>query len=198
MRPKLLPIAMKVTEAMCGLPNWLVTPRAASRLMSGRKTHRRFGLPMHDSPTPSLRNGTWGIYAKPIIGTANEELIVQSKNLIAPVSWSKDWLVYVAVGCPQTQYDMWRISTSGNAQPIPLDVAGYNSTLSQVSPNGRSAAYRSDETGRNQVYVQPFPTGLRPMAGVCRARFVSQMAPRWAGAVLLRAGVLWHVHGDDG
>ena len=122
----------------------------------------------------SLRNGTWGIYAKPIIGTANEELIVQSKNLIAPVSWSKDWLVYVASDA-KTQYDMWRISTSGNAQPIPLDVAGYNSTLSQVSPNGRWVAYRSDETGRNQVYVQPFPTG----SGQWQVSAEQGSFPRW-------------------
>jgi serine/threonine protein kinase len=122
----------------------------------------------------SLRNDSWGIYAKPVVGTGNEQLFVQSKNLIAPVSWSRDWLVYVASDA-KTQYDMWRVSTVDNTKPIPLDVGPHNSTLAQVSPDGKWMAYRSDETGRNQLYVQPFPSG----SGKWQVSGEQGSFPRW-------------------
>ena len=34
-----------------------------------------------------------------------------------------------------------------------------NEGLPQLSPDGRFLAYQSDESGRNEIYVQPFPNG---------------------------------------
>jgi len=42
--------------------------------------------------------------------------------------------------------------------PLPLlDDDGYNATQPALSPDGRWLAYTSDESGRSEVYVRPFP-----------------------------------------
>ena len=41
--------------------------------------------------------------------------------------------------------------------PGPYVQNEFNQTQGQFSPNGKFVAYTSDETGRLEVYVQPFP-----------------------------------------
>ena len=48
--------------------------------------------------------------------------------------------------------------------------------MSQISPNGRYAAYRSNEAGRAEIYVRPFPEG----SGKWQVSTNDGRAPRWA------------------
>lgn len=52
--------------------------------------------------------------------------------------------------------DFWLLSRKDN-QSTPLLATNANECLGEVSPNGRFLAYVSDESGRSEVYVQPFP-----------------------------------------
>ena len=53
---------------------------------------------------------------------------------------------------------MWRLSLSGEHKASPLfDESGVTRTYPQISPDGRRLAYTSDESGREEIYVQPFP-----------------------------------------
>jgi hypothetical protein len=54
-------------------------------------------------------------------------------------------------------FDLWIISLSGEHKARPLLEGGFNRTFPQISPDGRQLAYTSDESGRPEVYVQPFP-----------------------------------------
>ena len=51
-------------------------------------------------------------------------------------------------------------ASSGDAEPL-LEVKGANIDSGMISPNGRWIAYRSDESGRNEVYVTSFPDAER-------------------------------------
>ena len=59
---------------------------------------------------------------------------------------------------PTTGYDLVTIDTSGASAPVPFLNSTSNETGARFSPDGRSIAYVSDETGRNEIYVQSFPT----------------------------------------
>jgi len=76
------------------------------------------------------------------------------------MSWSPDgrWIVYVVVD-PKTGLDLWVLPLSGERKPIALVHTTFVETKGQVSADGKWLVYTSNETGRNEIYVKPFPTG---------------------------------------
>jgi hypothetical protein len=50
-------------------------------------------------------------------------------------------------------------SCRGDKKPVPLIATPAVETHGQISPDGKWIAYTSNLTGRNEVYVQPFPSG---------------------------------------
>src|SRR5262249_18354663 len=60
------------------------------------------------------------------------------------------------------------------AEPL-LEVKGVNLDSGKVSPDGRWIAYRSDESGRSEVYISSFP---KP-AGKLQVSTAGGVTPRW-------------------
>jgi Tol biopolymer transport system component len=58
----------------------------------------------------------------------------------------------------KTGYDLWILDTAGGKLPIPYLTTPFNDVSARLSPDGRWIAYVSNENGRNEVYVQSFPT----------------------------------------
>jgi serine/threonine-protein kinase len=56
---------------------------------------------------------------------------------------------------PNGERDIW-VVTEGN-DPYPFLLTPFDERSPRFSPNGRWLAYVSDESGRDDVYVQPFP-----------------------------------------
>jgi dipeptidyl aminopeptidase/acylaminoacyl peptidase len=48
---------------------------------------------------------------------------------------------------------------TGDSKPVPFLSTPFREGRGQFSPDGKWVAYTSDETGRNEVYVQSFPAG---------------------------------------
>ena len=61
------------------------------------------------------------------------------------------------VETPPTGTDIWALPLSGDRQPRPILQTRYTETHPEFSPDGRWLAYASDESGRPEVYVQPYP-----------------------------------------
>jgi Tol biopolymer transport system component len=58
-------------------------------------------------------------------------------------------------------FDIWMYRL-GQAKPEPLLRSAVDERDGDFSPNGRYLAYTSNESGRTEVYVQPFPlTGAK-------------------------------------
>jgi len=55
------------------------------------------------------------------------------------------------------QRQLWIVNLEGDRTPRPLLVSQFDALAARVSPNGRWLAYTSNESGRNEVYVRPFP-----------------------------------------
>src|SRR5262249_31360391 len=54
---------------------------------------------------------------------------------------------------------MWWLVVGGDRTPRLYFRTPFNETAPRLSPDGRYIAYQSDETGRTEVYVRPFPEG---------------------------------------
>ena len=65
----------------------------------------------------------------------------------------------------------------------------------QFSPDGKWIAYQSNESGRFEIYVQPFPGPRKQVAISTNGGTSSALAARREGIVLRRAG--WPAHGGS-
>jgi serine/threonine-protein kinase len=72
------------------------------------------------------------------------------------MSWSPDGMTLAFhERKPNGERDIWVVS-QGN-DPVPFLLTPFDERSPRFSPDGKWLAYVSDESGRNDVYVQPFP-----------------------------------------
>ena len=100
-------------------------------------------------------SGGSGLWWRAADGTGQAEpLITGLAGTLRPSSFTPDGaqLVY------SFEDDLYLLPMDDNADPIPLiQTAGIIEQRAAISPNGRFIAYESDETGRDEIYVRPFP-----------------------------------------
>jgi Tol biopolymer transport system component len=73
-----------------------------------------------------------------------------------PMSWSPDGSTLAFhERKPDGERDIWVVSPGGD--PVPFLLTPFDERSPRFSPDGKWLAYVSDESGRNEVYVQPFP-----------------------------------------
>jgi eukaryotic-like serine/threonine-protein kinase len=80
-----------------------------------------------------------------------------------PLSFSPDghYLLY-SMFHPQTSFDLWVLALSGERRPVSFARTVGDERHGAFSPDGRWIVYESSESGRNEVYVSPFPaTGAK-------------------------------------
>jgi hypothetical protein len=114
-------------------------------------------------------------------GTASEELLTESDLQKAPSGWSSDGkLVVFSVDDPKTRWDIWTVPLIGDHKPVPIIQTEFAEQAAQVSPDGKWIAYQSDETGRPEIYIKPFPTGT----GKWQVSTEQGVFPRWRAVFL--------------
>ncbi|HET7840007.1 MAG TPA: protein kinase, partial [Terriglobia bacterium] len=106
----------------------------------------------------SFRNGKFGIYRKPSDGSGSEEQLVSSTDWLTADSFSADGkiLAYNAQN-GETGFDIWTLPLDGDRKPRSFANTRSNEEFPELSPDGHWLAYESDESGRFEIYVQPFP-----------------------------------------
>jgi Tol biopolymer transport system component len=106
----------------------------------------------------SNRKGVYDVYQKAAIGSGSEELLLASAQDKGPTDWSPDgrFLLYTT-GDPKTGSDIWALPLDGDRKPFPLVQTNFAEREGQFSPDGKWIAYESNESGRYEIYVQPFP-----------------------------------------
>ena len=92
-------------------------------------------------------------------GAGEPKILYRSKERIEPMDWSRDGrYVLVDRGNIGAQ-DIWAIPIAEPAKAYPLVQTQFPERAGQFSPDGRWVAYQAIQTGRNEVYVTPFPGG---------------------------------------
>jgi eukaryotic-like serine/threonine-protein kinase len=73
--------------------------------------------------------------------------------------WSPDgrWLVFRTDRSKPGAGDILGIRPGIDTVPIPLVATGFTESAPAISPDGRWLAYSSNESGKNDIYVVPFP-----------------------------------------
>jgi len=106
----------------------------------------------------TMRRGRADIFQKPSDGSADENPLLVTDLDKAPQDWSSDgrFLLYAAQE-PKNLSDLWALPLAAGAKPIPVVQSPYDDVQGQFSPDGRWIAYVSNESGRYEVYVRPFP-----------------------------------------
>jgi Tol biopolymer transport system component len=127
----------------------------------------------------SFRSGNFDIFLRQADGSGKAMALVATPRDEFVADWSQDgkYLFYV-VADPETGEDIWYLERTGDGsgwKPHPFLQAPSGQTVPELSPDGRYLAYLSDESGRFEVYVQPFPEGGRK-ATVSSAGGIQ---PRW-------------------
>jgi serine/threonine protein kinase len=105
------------------------------------------------------RDGPEDIFVQSVSAGTPEEPVFRSKaQFKRPLSWSVDgkYVVYLELG-PETRADLFVISLADRTSRPYLRTPA-DETFGTISPDGRWMAYVSNETGREEVYVQTFPT----------------------------------------
>jgi Tol biopolymer transport system component len=123
----------------------------------------------------SNRSGDWEIYSVPAGGGSATRLLTRKGNQFA-LSYAPDGtLLFNERYAGRTGADLWTLARDGKAAAFLVDQPA-SKAGGQFSPDGRSVAYISDETGRDEIYVRLFaPTG-----DAVQVSTDGGTAPRWS------------------
>jgi Tol biopolymer transport system component len=107
----------------------------------------------------ALRSGRFGLYRKASDGSGSEELLYQSPA--APMTltdWSQDgrFLTYFSTDLSGGTLFAVPLNAAGERKPIEAFRSKSQVSGPRLSPDSRSLAYMSNESGRNEIYVRPF------------------------------------------
>jgi serine/threonine-protein kinase len=120
----------------------------------------------------SEAGGTGNLYWTLADGSGQPERLTESNEEQGANDWSPDGKVLIfGQRGSQTRWDLWALHLDEDAQPAsaegksptargrlePYLQSPFNEGNARFSPDGRWLAYQSNETGRVEVFVRPFP-----------------------------------------
>lgn len=137
------------------------------RLTTGGWTGRDFNDPVWS------RDGRWiafdgldtaagdqskSLYTMPADGTGKPQLIPTPLGQNWPTDWTPDdkYIVFTH-NVANRPASIWMVLSDGKGEARPIVEATFDALGGRVSPDGHWLAYQSNETGQDEVYVQPFP-----------------------------------------
>lgn len=138
-------------------------------LIDGRGVPTRFTFGDYDFSPVWAPDGSAVIFASPrdglppnlfektLAGGSEERRLMHSVIDSIVTDWSHDgrYVVYSANELG-TNWNIWAMPLGGDQKPQPVMRTQFNETEARISPDGRWIAYVSDESGKWEVYVQPF------------------------------------------
>ena len=107
----------------------------------------------------SDRAGQEDIYVKPVGGGSQEQPLLRGPGDKEPDRWSSDgrYLLFDYVSKTTHGTDVYAVPLFGDRKPFPVAEGPGNDNWGVFSPDNKWIAYASDESGRAEVYVVPFP-----------------------------------------
>ncbi len=143
-----------------------------SELERGGRTRLTFGALNEDEPVWSpdgariafrgVRKVFGTLMVKNTDGSGSEELLFESETDTRPTDWSHDGrFILLTRNDPngKNKGDIWVFPTFGDRKPFPLLATAFDENGASFSPDGRWVLYFSDESGKYEAYVTPFPGG---------------------------------------
>jgi Tol biopolymer transport system component len=128
----------------------------------------------------SRRKGHLDLYRKPASGAGGEEELLIDGFDKFPLDWSSDGrFILFNWALPETGLDLGILPLFGDRKPFAFMQTTFDESFGRFSPNGRWIAFISEESGREQVYVAPFPGPGRKVQVSNTGASASGGWPRW-------------------
>ena len=101
-------------------------------------------------------NGVWRRRAD---GSGTADSLYAQSGGASTLAFTPDGRGMLVAQFAEVGFDIALVSPGEAGAATPLLATPFNEQAATVSPDGRWVAYSSDETGRDEVYVLPFPDG---------------------------------------
>ena len=143
---------------------WELARRAITRLTfdQGSETTPVWSPDGHQLAFASdvQRIGVRQVYVTDTSGNRQVRRLTEGTQSREPLDWSRDgkYLLIREVGANAEQWDLSAVPLDAQQQPIRLVSSDFNESSGRISPNGEWIAYQANDTGRDEIYVQAFPT----------------------------------------
>ncbi len=112
-----------------------------------------------------VHTGSTGTFRRRADGSGEERKLMETA---AGPGWISDWSVdgkYIlySISERENSYDLWygERNQDGDYEPHLFLQTPFSERTPKLSPDGRFIVYTSDESGRDEIYVQPFSEGGR-------------------------------------
>jgi len=102
-------------------------------------------------------SGKHDVYRRQANGAGNDELVFASETNKLLTDWTSDGRFLVFDENTGDAFDLAYVDLSGDRKGLSYLKTSFNEQNGHVSPDGRWMAYASDESGRFEIYVRPFP-----------------------------------------
>jgi eukaryotic-like serine/threonine-protein kinase len=104
--------------------------------------------------------GSPDLYEKSTSGSGQATLLLKAGETLLAQEWSRDgrWLAVNRLGA-KTGWDIWGLAMAGpeKGKLVPVVQGPFIELRPSFSPDGNWIAYQSNESGRAEIYVRPFP-----------------------------------------
>jgi len=122
----------------------------------------------------SDERGIFNLSERAASGVGKEEPLLESSSADLPSDWSSDgrYILFERIDAGtastsktsrdssllwQARRGLWVMPLSGERKPQPLLQSPFSQSQARFSPDGRRIAYVSNESGRSEIYLEPFP-----------------------------------------
>jgi len=109
----------------------------------------------------SRNRQAFGLYRRSMVRAGEEAMVFQSSEPAIALDWSRDsrLVLYrtMKAQAPEDGWDIWAKPLEDAGKPFPIAQTRFDERAAEFSPDTRWIAYESNESGRFEIYVQPFP-----------------------------------------
>jgi Tol biopolymer transport system component/tRNA A-37 threonylcarbamoyl transferase component Bud32 len=135
-------------------------------------------------------SGEAGIYSIPADGSGAAEPILERPGQWKATGFEPGGrgIVFSRRATPQSKEEIWRMGLEHGAKPTQVLASAFDNGSPSLSPDGRWLAYAANESGRNEVYVRPYPGP----GGRWQVSLEGGTEPIW----LPRGGEIFYRNGD--
>ncbi len=156
--PRFSPDGQRIAVTIDPRPSeiWIYDIERGSRIPLATDVHNITSAWTPDGQRVAYRHAADIYWRAADASSPAEALLARPDHVEFPGSWFPDGrLLVFNEQHPVTGWDIWVLPMSGDPQPLLVTPAVELGP--RFSPDGRWLAYFSDESGRKEVYVRPFP-----------------------------------------
>jgi len=105
----------------------------------------------------SRRDGAANLYWQAADGTGAAQRLTTGRDTFIPTSITPDGTTLVGNSSIPKAWTLFRLPLDNRSSPEPLVPSAASSNLPALSPDGRAIAFESNESGKLEVWLRPFP-----------------------------------------